>query len=315
MAAQTLAADFAPDSANVVLVTIDGLRWQEVFEGPNKHRLAGAAPVRRRALLPFLWDSAGRRGQLWGNRHLGNRQDVTNRARLSYPGYNELLTGAADDARIRNNHALPNPNPTVLEYVNQQPGFRGRVAAFATWETFADILNTARSGLPVDAGLNGRERPDSLTYQAARRYLLARHPRLLYVAFGNTDTYAHEGRYARYLAAAHDADRYLADLWATLQSLPQYRGRTTLIVTTDHGRGNSLLWTQHGRWQPASAHTWMATIGPGGAGIGEVRQAGQHYQTRIAALLARCLGLTYPPPTSEAPAVATGPAAGSGTAE
>lgn len=311
-----------PDSANLVLVTIDGLRWQELFDGADARLLrrdpAGkvlrrrygqaTAPLRRRALFPFLWDSIGRRGQLLGNRKLGNYQDVANGRRLSYPGYNELLTGAADDQRIRNNRNLYNPNETLLEVVNRRPDFAGRVAAFTSWEAFPFILNQPRSGLPVNAGLNGHERPDSLTYQAARQYLVRTHPRVLYLSFGNTDTFAHGGHYGDYLAAAHVVDAYLAELWTVLQALPQYRGRTTLLVTTDHGRGRGRFWTLHGREFRASAHTWVAAVGPGIPAAGEVSVPGQQYQARLAAQLARCLGVTYP--AGPAPVVPTEVATG-----
>ena len=177
------------------------------------------------------------------------------------------------------------------------------MAAFASWEAFPYILNQPRSGLPVDAGLNGRERADSLTYQAARRYLLRARPRVLYLAFGNTDTYAHAGRYADYLAAAHAIDGYLADLWATLQALPQYCGRTTLLITTDHGRGRGRLWTQHGRELWASGQTWLVACGPGLAAAGA--GPGQHYQSEVAALLARQLGVEYPAPANGTPGAPT----------
>ena len=307
-AAQTAPPEALPDSANVVLVTIDGLRWEELFGGANAALLrrdpARAAlqarygqptpEARRRALLPFLWDSLGRRGQLLGNRAFGNYQDVQNRRRLSYPGYNEMLTGAADDAHICGNRSIYNPNETVLEYANRRPEFEGRVATFASWEAFPFILNQPRSGLLVDAGLDGQERADSLTYQAARQYLVRAHPRVLYLAFGNTDTHAHHGHYGKYLDAAHAIDTYLAELWAMLQVIPQYRGRTTLIITTDHGRGRGRLWSQHGWQLPGSGHAWLAAMGPGVVSTGEARTPGQHYQGLVASLLAQSVGLNYP---------------------
>ena len=306
--AQVPALPVLPDSANVVLVTLDGFRWQEVFNGANGWLLRRdparaelrrrygqpTAAARRRALLPFLWDSLGRRGQLLGNRKFKNCHDLTNQRRLSYPGYNELLTGAADDQRLRTNDAVPNPNQTVLEYLNRQPGFAGRVAVFATWDAFPAILNQPRSGLLIEAGQHGHERADSLTYRAARQYLARNRPRVLYLAFGNTDTYAHKGRYGDYLAAAHAADRYLAELWAALQATPQYRGRTTLLVTTDHGRGRGLRWRGHGNGYWSAAHTWLAMLGPGIPADGEVRTPARYPQTRVAGLMAGALGRQFP---------------------
>src|SRR5262249_50225796 len=100
-------------SENVVLMTTDGLRWQEVFGGADESLLteeAGAPdpaalkqefdretpPARREALLPFLWRVIARQGQLYGNVPRGSVVRVTNGHNFSYPGYNELLSGKAD---------------------------------------------------------------------------------------------------------------------------------------------------------------------------------------------------------------------------
>ena len=327
--AQRAAPSAAPDSANVVLVTIDGFRWQEVFKGanswllrrdPNRAVLRSrfgqpTAAARRRALLPFLWDSLGRRGQLLGNRNYHNQHDLTNQRRLSYPGYNELLTGAADDGRLRTNKAVLNPNQTVLEYLNRQPGLAGRVAVFATWDAFPAILNQPRSGLLIDVGSPGSERADSLTYRAARQYLVRNHPRVLYLAFGNTDTYAHKGRYGDYLEAAHAIDQYLAELWAALQATPQYRGRTTLLVTTDHGRGRGLRWRGHGNGYWSAAHVWLAALGPGISADGEVRTPARYPQTRVAGLVAGALGRQFPVRPAPTVLPATGVAAAATTGQ
>jgi hypothetical protein len=125
---------------HVILVTIDGLRWQEVFGGADsavmrrKHRtfnlptLRTIAPpqaaARRQALMPFLWSTVAAQGQLYGNRDMGNRVNVSNKVCLSYPGYNEMLTGFAADKAVRTNACVYNPNTTVLEVISQQPAFR-----------------------------------------------------------------------------------------------------------------------------------------------------------------------------------------------
>ncbi|HEY2944558.1 MAG TPA: phosphoglyceromutase, partial [Vicinamibacteria bacterium] len=121
-------------TANVVLVTTDGLRGQEVFGGAEERLLGKEGGVeepealrrafwretpeaRREALLPFLWGVVAREGQLYGNAARGSGARVTNGLNFSYPGYNELLTGAADP-RIDSNDKRPNPNVTVLEWLN-----------------------------------------------------------------------------------------------------------------------------------------------------------------------------------------------------
>ena len=155
----------------VVLIVLDGLRWQEVFDGPEQDLMtekAGhvqdpqalrkafwrdAPEERRRAEFPFLWEVVAKQGQIFGNQRKNSIARVTNGLKFSYPGYNEMLTGSPDP-RINSNEFGPNPNVTVFEWLNGKPEFHDRVAAFATWDTFGDIFNVKRSGLFVRAGWN-----------------------------------------------------------------------------------------------------------------------------------------------------------------
>jgi bisphosphoglycerate-independent phosphoglycerate mutase (AlkP superfamily) len=113
------------------------------------------------------------------------------------------------------------------------------------------------------------------------------------VAFDETDDWAHDGRYDRVLEGIMLLDRFLSDLWRFLQSSSQYRKQTTLILTTDHGRGNTLDdWTDHGEI-PGAEDIWIAVIGPDTADVGEVRNSELIHQNRIAATLLEFLGLDY----------------------
>ena len=67
-----------------------------------------------------------------------------------------------------------------------------------------------------------------------------RQPRVLFVGYGETDNWAHQGRYDLVLDSAHRFDDFVQQLWKTMQAMPQYRGSTTFIITTDHGRGSGL---------------------------------------------------------------------------
>src|SRR5690554_7448622 len=107
---------------------------------------------RREVLMPFFWHTIAEKGQLYGNRWQGNKVDCSNDMWFSYPGYNEILTGFADDERINSNAKTNNPNVTVLEYLNKQPAYKGKVAAFGSWDVFPFIINAERSGIPVNAG-------------------------------------------------------------------------------------------------------------------------------------------------------------------
>lgn len=72
-------------------------------------------------------------------------------------------------------------------------------------------------------------------------------PRVLHISFGETDDWAHEGRYNQVLASARRTDGFIETLWDVLQSLPEYAGKTSLVLTTDHGRGDTQVeWNNHG---------------------------------------------------------------------
>jgi hypothetical protein len=316
---------------NVLVVTFDGLRWQEVFSGyaaalntkehggvGNPQALARRfdAPTleaRRAKLLPFLWGTVARDGQILGDPAKESLVRVTNGLWFSYPGYSELLTGIVDP-RIDSNAKRTNPNVNVLEWLSRRPGLEGRVAVFSSWDVFPYILAVERSGLPVNGEgppfaeartdrerlLNefasdlpaywGGARFDAPTMQGALEYLRTRQPRVLYVALDETDEWAHGRRYDLYLDAAHRSDRFLRRLWETAQSLPAYRGRTTLLVATDHGRGESPHdWTDHGQKVPAAERIWMAVMGPD-TPVRGVRDGVAATQSQLAATVAHLLG-------------------------
>lgn len=322
---------------NVVLITLDGWRWQELFGGADslllrdkqyvsdtagliKQFWASDPKSRREKIMPFFWKWINENGQVYGNRWQGNQVNTTNRMWFSYPGYSEILSGFADDERVDSNDKIPNPNETVLEFLQKQPAFKGKVAAFGSWDVFPFIINEKRSGVPVNAGweaVKGKDltprqqqinelqqtlpqewasvRYDALTYQLAKEHLALHRPRVLFLSFGETDDYAHDGKFDHYLRSALATDKMLADLWHYLQSLPQYKDKTTFILTTDHGRGdkNKAQWRDHGSKVEDAGEIWIAVAGPDTPVRGEVKEAGQLYLDQVAATLAAFLGVKY----------------------
>jgi hypothetical protein len=314
---------------HLVIITIDGFRWQEVFTGADPRLVANeeyvrdtaltrslywdsSAELRRRRLLPFFWNTIAGKGRLYGNRLLGNKVNVRNWYKISYPGYNEIFTGHTD-AFSSPNLAINNKHVNVLEYLNSSKEYRGKVAVFTSWNVFPYILNENRSGLPVNSGYErlgeegdpdaalidsvqasmrpGKTRHDMLTFLSALEYMRLHHPSVLYLGFGETDECAHSGRYDLYLQKATDLDRMISELWYSIQTDPYYKDSTTLLITTDHGRGwKPNKWTTHGFWAEGSGETWMAVLGPGIQPEGELRSRGQVYQKQLAATIASLLG-------------------------
>lgn len=276
-----------------------------------------SAGERRAALLPFLWSEAARHGQIFGDRQSGSEVIVSNGLNSSYPGYSETFCGVVDPA-IRGNSKRYNPNVNVLEFLSRKPGFAGRVAAFGAWEQFPWILNAPRSGIFVNGGYDPltitpmpasmqllnqlkaeteywqEEAFDSFTFRTALAYLTVQKPRVIAIILGETDEWAHEGRYDLYLKAAHRFDQYARELWDTIQSLPEYRDRTTLILATDHGRGSGTKeWRSHGRGIPESRFVWMAFLGPDTYARGVRERTQPIRQAQLAATIAAYLGENF----------------------
>lgn len=313
------------------IITLDGFRWQEVFGGADSMLLhqpsvtpdtaiakalywADAPAQRRQRLLPFLWSVVGRQGQLYGNRLYDNNVNVANPYALSYPGYSELLTGSVD-FRITNNKKRNNRNRNILEQLNSEGHYAGKVAAFTSWDVFPYILHGERNELPVNSGLQSVEGPslsraeqlinslqeevitektetryDALTYIACREYVLRHKPAVVLLSFSGTDDAGHERRYDKYLQQATQADRMIGELWQLLQTLPEYAGKTTFLITTDHGRGQAASsWSRHGFFVGGSSQTWFALLGPDVAPTGEMKAASQFYQKELSELMLQLL--------------------------
>jgi len=346
-------------TAKLVIVTIDGLRWQEAFGGADEKLLNNKDLVnnvdalsarfwhpdkqeRKNRLMPFLTNVIGQNGVLIGDRNNQSEMSLTNNQHFSFPGYNEIFTGKVDD-NLTSNAKILNPNVTFLEWLNKQASFENQIAIFSGWDVFPFIFNRKRSGLFINAGfedmpsiqntLKGSQdkhtatkiqlmnqlqseipspwatvRHDAFTYGFAKLYLQAMQPKVLVINLGETDDFAHNGKYDAYLDSAKQTDDYLRDLWATLQNMPTYKNNTNMIIITDHGRGNDASdWQHHASKQAVqnymtslsrfkegivgSEHIWFAAMGPDIKSQGLLTTTSELTQTQFAATALALLGI------------------------
>jgi hypothetical protein len=326
------AGEKKPRAENVIVVTMDGYRWQEFFSGVDetlmnkqfggvrdidglkKKYQRQTAEKSREAIMPFFWNTIAKNGQIFGDSSRKATARLTNGLKFSYPGYSEMFCGFADPS-IKSNDKKNNVNLSVLEYLHERPGYKGRVAAFCTWDVFPFIFRSERSGLKVhtgwspidDAPLTDRQRlmnemltklpkywPDNafdlVTMEFAREHLIRHKPRVLFVGLGETDEWGHGRRYDLYLDAANKNDRFIEDLWTLVQKMPEYRDKTALLITTDHGRGDSRVdWTDHGKNVPTAEFIWIAVLGPDTPALG-VRENVETTQSQVAATIAHLVG-------------------------
>jgi Type I phosphodiesterase / nucleotide pyrophosphatase len=334
-------------SPNIFIITTDGFRWQEIFNGADSIVINNPAYVndtallnqmywdndvneRRRMLMPFVWQTLAKKGSLYGNRNYENKVSVANAYRFSYAGYNEILTGYADPYIISNSKKWNN-NENLLEFLNSQPEYENKVAAFTSWNLFEYILNRKAGNIYLNSGYEAIKhdsltdtemlfndvqenavfniestRNDMLTFVAAKEYIQTKHPKVVFIGFGETDEYAHGGHYDEYLQSAHLFDEYLARLWYLVNKDPFYKNNTSFIITTDHGRGKkSNTWKRHDLVTAGSASSWLMTIGPAFESSGEVKVKSEIFSNQLAKTIAGILGYQFNPPHPVGDALST----------
>ncbi len=283
--------------------------------------------VRRKKLMPFTWNYIAAHGQLYGNRDLGNFVNVKNPYWISYPGRAEVLSGFVDSA-IKSNSYPNNSNMNVLEFLNGQKNYKDKVVAFTCWSASGRCLNKENSKMLIsvpwenipgerltDAEILANEiqhyapktfgddeRLNFEVYALAKSYIKAKHPKVIYLDFGDPDEYAHDGQYENYLDDIHNLDEMIGKLWDMMQADKFYKGKTTFFIVPDHGRGSGDQWTDHGSSVEHSNETWFMAMGPGIPAKGEMKMKTQIFQDQYAKTIAGLLGFDYtaPKPVGEA---------------
>ena len=283
---------------NIIIITTDGFRWQEMFGGVDTtlannrifseggqgyidEKFGNVNPLEsRKRLLPFIWGTIAEKGQIYGNRHAGNKVNVSNPYWFSYPGYSEIFCGFAD--RILNKE-------------------RSQMPVISAFDNTGGNNPTANEKL-INAMRNQSYKPwgmgeclDVFTHYAALEHFKIRQPKVLYISYGETDEWAHAGKYKSYLNAAHQFDEWVKELWSLVQSTPGYMDNTIFFITTDHGRGDVIKnqWTDHGSDIKGADEIWFIAIGPGIAPKGEIKQPMQIYQKQFAKTFGSLIGFDF----------------------
>lgn len=269
-----------PAEYPVIVIAIDGVRPQEIFDGEEPARVKKRLPRSAKELTPNL-HSFGLEGRL-----LGRDERVTSSGPnyVSLPGYTEMFSGAAP-IHCKTNDCGRTQVPTLVDVMAD----RGQTAAVVTsWERICQAAAMDESKLDASCGRHvghldaqgdgtleelvesakslaatpGHDdyRPDHATAEVALRVLETKRPDFLFVGLGDTDEYAHQGNYDAYANALARADAFVGDVRARLTWLGDRGQKTTLIVVTDHGRAKNFR--DHGGATPESRFGFMAVTGP-----------------------------------------------------
>ncbi len=270
----------ATADVRVILVAIDGVRWQEVYEGTDP-ALVGDRPRRSaQALVPHL-HALAKRGIALGAPGHGEAFYASGPNFVSLPGYTEMLTGRP--APCQENDCTDRPNWTLLDAFHSTGSSVGAIASWAPIARVAaadpevGLISAGRvpsdrvRALPTmqatfDAGAragaspgHGDYRPDAFTRAIALGVLQRERPRFLFVGLGDTDEHAHAGDYGAYLDALGLADRFVGDVMELASAWRKEGEETIVVVTTDHGR--SADFRNHGRAWAESGRGWLIAAG------------------------------------------------------
>lgn len=294
------AATIAPPDP-VVLVVLDGVRWQEIFGGTTSQEAA--------TLTPNLHRLGSERGAAIGGSTRSMMQ-ASGPNFVSLPSYREIFSGRSGSDCTEND--CPRiARPTIVDELRA----RGRSAAvFSSWEKIdlaaasrpeGFVMSTGRGGEPGDPWPGaGDFRRDRATATLALRHLESAQPDFLFLGLGETDEYAHHGDYSSYVGAIAMADQIIGDLLGALVRMGERGERTHVFVTTDHGRAHDFR--DHGGRYPESSRVWLVASGPRITARGDLETSRDLRLRDIAPTLRLIAGL---------PRVATGRDAGAPIAE
>ena len=275
-------------TANLILVAVDGVRWQDVFgdaaELPNLRRLMA-------------------RGVAIGAPDHGSPMFASGPEFISLPGYQELLGGRPTECT--SNHCRAIDHPTLLDdAADFEP------AAISSWERIERATAVDNSRIVLSAGRHHGEtrdrlrvddcasalldeaarapaRPGRVDYRADRytsllalEYVVKRRPRALFIGLGDTDEYGHAHDRAAYLRALSEVDGFIGALFTALDSLGDYGAETTVMITTDHGWSDDL--DDHGGFAPESGRVFLLAAGGSIPARGLVDARTRHHLADVA---------------------------------
>lgn len=142
--------------------------------------------------------------------------------------------------------------------------------------------------------INGPDAPtsgDELTFFITREVMREFSPRLLLVNFWDMDI-AHWGSYSLYLQAITRTDRLVGMLWDEVESNPQYKGKTSVLVLPELGRDGDINtangFLNHRSGDASCRNVWALALGAG-VPHGETERPVHHVD--VAATTAELLGV------------------------
>lgn len=245
--------------ARVILVTLDGARWQDVLDQPGALRNGDEPPA-----MPKLLELIRTRG-------VALPATTSSALPLSLPGYQAIAAGHR--TRCDDNDCARIDEETLAEGLARRLQLPAdQVATFASWARLVNAASSRDGAVLVDAPPLGPPHAGGPPWEDARwdRETVARalahwtqqKPRFLHLALLDMDEQAHRQDAAATVNALRFADDVITKLLAEIDRLPEAERRlTTVLITADHGRGPGRLWPSHTAYA-SSRDIFFIALGP-----------------------------------------------------
>lgn len=269
---------------NVILVTLDGVRAHEFFVGIDPKLAEGSSESlggSNGQIFSFLWNDFAHQGIIYGDRRKGDSMRVSNSAVVSLPAYQNIMAGYPQNCLTNGCGRIK--AQTLAERLVSELRLRPTdVATISSWDKIslaveskkgATFTNCALVPLedgeddPVHAQINEEQaqdappwvgaRYDRYTFAHALRYLERHEPRFMFISLNDADEWGHKGDYPNYVATLRQYDEWMRDLFQKLDSMGEYGSDTTVLITTDHGRGEGSQWKHHHAFVGEAKNIWL----------------------------------------------------------
>jgi arylsulfatase A-like enzyme len=211
---------------NVIVVVLDGPRISETWKDPYHTFIPFQSALRQQGVLLSNFRN---NGKTW-----------------TVPGHTALTTGHYQ--WINNDGSQLPEHPSIFQVwrkTHNQPQSKAwLICSKDKLDVLSNTVNynwlnkyrpSSNCGVNGD-GVGSGYRDDSTTLAIALEVLEQDKPNLTVINFKDPDYSGHTGDWLMYLNAISRTDEFVQRIWGYIQSSEHYKEKTTLFITSDHGR-------------------------------------------------------------------------------
>ena len=249
----TTATTVCCKTENVIIIVVDGARYSETWGDYTRQNIPNQFGLYFKGVLLTNFYNNG----------------TTN----TDSGHDAISTGNYEDLE-NNGHVLPQ-YPSIFQNFLKSTGKSAEKAWIVASKDKLQILGNCIQGdwagkyMPStdcgNGGLFSGYRKDDSTVVHAKNILTAHRPNLMLINLKDPDYFGHSSSWSNYIKGIQSADENIKDLYDFIQADDNYRGKTTIIITNDHGRhspGVADGFINHGDGCEGCRHIQFLALGP-----------------------------------------------------